>query len=208
MRVIFLLVITCMSISSYAGVGVVNGNHNCLTCHGVTIDATELKGPQLGALDSTYILEQLRLFRDGSRGDGHPGSRAMKAAVKDYTDAELERIFIWSSKLDYKTEFDYKLGSKLEGYSLYKKLCSGCHDSMLGRFFSNSPSLQSLDYDYINRQLNFYDIGYREFQTPSDHQARMITTIRSLSDNEFDVLTQFIQICSELTKEKANHDVP
>ena len=61
---------------------------------------------------------------------------------------------------------------------------------------TGSPKLKYLDVDYIVRQLHFFDEGFRNFDQPTKHQLKMQTVVKSLTDDEFEVLTRFIASAS------------
>ncbi|WP_299085319.1 hypothetical protein, partial [uncultured Paraglaciecola sp.] len=67
--------------------------NECMGCHvGQTKDGgvivNELRGPPLGGLGKQYILRQLKGFKYGWRGAGHPAARSMSDAIANYSDEE------------------------------------------------------------------------------------------------------------------------
>lgn len=175
--------------------------NECMGCHvGQTKDGgvivNELRGPPLGGLGKQYILRQLKGFKYGWRGAGHPAARSMSDAIANYSDEELKEISHWAANIQSDKHFDYSLGKGSDGYQLYSDKCKGCHDSVIGRYMTESPKINYLDTDYIIRQLHFFDEGSRNFDQPTKHQLKMQTVIKSLTDDEFEVLTRFIASAS------------
>lgn len=166
--------------------------NECLGCHIGSTSNSDVTGPPLGGLAEKYILRQLNAFKHGRRGAGHPAARSMSDAITNYSDEELKGISRWASKVQSEKNFDYSLGEGRGGYKLYRDKCKGCHDSVIGRYMTGSPKISSLDTGYIIRQLHYFDEGFRGFDQPTKHQLKMQTVVKSLTDDEFEVLTRFI----------------
>ena len=166
--------------------------NECLGCHTGSNSNGNVTGPLLGGLTETYVLRQLKAFRDGWRGAGHPAAKSMSDAITRYSDDELKVISHWASNTQSHKHFDYSLGKGGDGYQLYSDKCKGCHDSVIGRYMTGSPKISYLDTDYIIRQLHFFDEDFRGFDQPTKHQLKMQTVVKSLTDDEFEVLTRFI----------------
>ena len=166
--------------------------NECLGCHVGSTSNSDVTGPPLGGLADKYILRQLKAFKHGWRGAGHPAARTMSDAVASYSDEELKDISHWASSIKSDKHFDYLLGKGRDGYQLYGDKCKGCHDSVIGRYMTGSPKISYLDTDYIIRQLHFFDEGFRNFDQPTKHQLKTQTVVRSLTADEFEALTRFI----------------
>ena len=194
---IFALVVSMISpLAAMADNESIVYQNECLGCHGGSASNEEVTGPPLGGLTEQYSLLQLEGLKYGWRGAGHPAARIMSRAISSYSDQELLDIAHWASNIESEKHFDYSLGQGNAGYQLYVDKCKGCHDSAIGRFMTGSPKLKNLDADYIIRQLHFFDEGFRGFEQPSKHQLKMQTVIQSLTDDEFEVLTRFIDSAS------------
>jgi cytochrome c553 len=166
--------------------------NECIGCHVGSTSNGDVTGPLLGGLADKYILRQLKAFKHGWRGAGHPAARTMSDAIASYSDEELKDISHWASNIKSDKHFDYSLGKGRDGYQLYSDKCKGCHDSVIGRYMTESPKISYLDTDYIIRQLHFFDEGFRNFDQPTKHQLKMQTVVKSLTDDEFEALTRFI----------------
>jgi len=166
--------------------------NECLGCHVGSRGNGDVTGPPLGGLKESYILRQLEAFKHGLRGAEHPAARSMSDAITRYSDDELKVISHWASNTQSDKHFDYSLGKGGDGYQLYSDKCKGCHDSVIGRYMTGSPKISYLDTDYIIRQLHFFDEDFRGFERPTKHQLKMQTVVKSLTDDEFEVLTRFI----------------
>ena len=63
----------------------------CAICHGTDGHAVKDSGfASLAGLDRSYLVEQMRAFRDGKRP-----STVMQQLAKGYSDAQIERIAGW-----------------------------------------------------------------------------------------------------------------
>ncbi|MBL4761125.1 MAG: hypothetical protein JKY93_00325 [Gammaproteobacteria bacterium] len=177
---------------------------SCLSCHGSTVTDGVASGPQLGGLSKQYILEQLKGFREGLRGAGDPEAQLMSEAIKQYRGEELSEIAQWASNSESKQRFDDSRVKDSKGYQIYVDRCKGCHSSMVGRLMTGSPRLSELDSGYIIRQLNFFAEDFRSFDQPSKHQLKMQAVVKSLTDDEFVLLTRFIISASQDKEEVLN----
>lgn len=166
--------------------------NECLGCHVGSTSSSDVAGPPLGGLSYKYILRQLKAFQHDWRGAGHLAARTMSDAIANYSDKELKEISHWASNIQGEKHFDYSLGEDSDGYQLYGDKCKGCHDSVIGRYMTDSPKISCLDTEYIIRQLHFFDEGFRNFDQPTKHQLKMQTVVKSLTDDEFEALTRFI----------------
>ena len=187
-----LLIFMLPTLRAMASSETVAYQNECMGCHDGQNKARLVVGPPLGGLGEQYILRQLEGFKYGRRGSDHSAAQIMSQAIGRYSDQELKEIARWASKIKSSQHFDSALGEGSDGYQLYQEKCSGCHDSRVGRFMTGSPKLRNLEVDYIIRQLHLIDDGFRNFDQPTKHQLKMQTVIKSLTDDEFEVLTRFI----------------
>lgn len=67
----------------------------CSACHGPNATEENARFPSLSGQDRGFLVTQLRLWRDGTRG----GSELMEKAALDLTDAEIAALADWFSGL-------------------------------------------------------------------------------------------------------------
>jgi len=63
----------------------------CASCHGAVNAGNGRRHPVIAGQHEDYLAQQLRLWRDGRRGDG-PSARIMTAVARNLTDAEIEAV--------------------------------------------------------------------------------------------------------------------
>lgn len=203
MPINFLVVVILLlpTLHAMAGSGSDSYQNECMGCHVSQTNNASSVGPPLGGLSKQYILRQLKGFKYGWRGAGDPTAQSMSEAVEKYSDEELGAIAEWASNIKSNRKFENSREKGGEGYQLYQDRCKGCHESGIGRFMTGSPNLKYLDADYIVRQLQFFDKGHRGFDQPTKHQLKMQSVVRSLTDDEFEMLSRFITNASLITDE-------
>ena len=166
-------------------------HHICIACH--THNAKSIfPGPQLGGLPSDYIYQQLENFKLGLRG-GDAETEMMKNVVLGLTERQAKGLSEWASELEVVPVFDIDKATDTVGFKVYEAKCQDCHNSFIGRFMTDSPRLDGLDSGYILKQIALFKSGSRTVAEPSKHQAKMISVIKSLTDEEFLSLTTFIK---------------
>lgn len=71
----------------------------CMTCHGDEGKKPIIPSyPKLNGQNKEYLVAQIQMIKDGTRGGG--GTAAMKAMVTSLTDAEIEAISDYLSKVE------------------------------------------------------------------------------------------------------------
>jgi cytochrome c553 len=63
----------------------------CASCHGMTDPANDRRYPIIAGQHENYLVQQLRLWRDGRRGEG-PTAQIMTATARNLTDADIEAV--------------------------------------------------------------------------------------------------------------------
>ena len=58
---------------------------------------------------------------------------------------------------------------------------------------TDSPRLDGLDSKYLLKQMALFRTGSRTVMEPSKHQTKMMSVVKSLTDEEFLSLTTFIK---------------
>lgn len=165
-------------------------HHICISCH--THNAKSIfPGPQLGGLPADYIYQQLDNFKHDRRGNDAE-TEMMKNVVLGLTDKQARGLSEWTSDLEVVQVFDGNKAADSVGYKIYEAKCQDCHNSFIGRFMTDSPRLDGLDSAYMLKQLALFKSGSRTIAEPNKHQTKMLSVIKSLTDEEFLSLTRFI----------------
>lgn len=170
-------------------------HHICISCH--TYKAQSVyPGPQLGGLSADYVYQQLESFKQGLRGQDAE-TEMMKNVVLGLTDKQAKGLSEWAADLEVVPVFDYNKAVELPGYQVYQAKCQDCHSSFIGRFMTDSPRLDGLDSGYLLKQMALFKSGSRAVIDPSKHQRKMMTVVKSLTDEEFLLLTEFFKRATE-----------
>ncbi|RYH04534.1 c-type cytochrome [Salipiger sp. IMCC34102] len=70
----------------------------CVACHGPGVARKDETFPRLAGQSQIYLAQQLRLWRDGVRGDGRQSDLMVKAA-EDLTDDDIAALAAWYASL-------------------------------------------------------------------------------------------------------------
>jgi cytochrome c553 len=136
----------------------------CAGCHGPQGQGNRfMNAPNLTGLDEAYLLRQLRLFFDGTRGTQtdfygwqmHGRAKALQG------DRALRDVVAYIQTLPAHQPTPRVKGDAKAGSSHYAA-CSACHGERAeGNAQVNGPALRGLDDWYIVRQLENYRSGIR-----------------------------------------------
>lgn len=189
-KLLFIFFSLIVSAASFAD-EIARKHHICISCH--TYQAQSIyPGPQLGGLSAEYIYQQLENFKLDLRGEDAE-TEMMKNVVLGLTDKQAKGLSDWASDLEVVPVFDYNKAIDAPGYQVYQAKCQDCHSSFIGRFMTNSPRLDGLDSSYLLKQMALFKTGSRTVREPSKHQTKMMSVVKSLTDEEFLSLTAFIK---------------
>lgn len=166
-------------------------HHVCIACHTHNVPSV-YPGPQLGGLPADYIYQQLDNYKQGLRGQDAE-TEMMKSVVLGLTEKQAKGLSEWAADLEVVPLFDYNKAVDSPGYQIYQAKCQDCHSSFMGRFMTDSPRLDGLDSAYMLKQLALFKSGIRTVKEPTKHQTKMMTVVKSLTDEEFLSLTAFIK---------------
>ena len=102
----------------------------CQSCHGMKGEGRkDLEAPAIAGMQDWYVLNQLKGFRNGARGQHHldmPGMR-MRPMAKTLRDSDLEVMATYVSKLPVQpNKTTLSGGNILNGKKLFGT-CSACH---------------------------------------------------------------------------------
>ncbi len=71
---------------------------SCASCHGPGLDQTKPGFPRISGQPRPYLAQQLKLWRDGTRGGG-PRKELMEKAARNLSDAEIDALALYYSQL-------------------------------------------------------------------------------------------------------------
>lgn len=162
----------------------------CMTCHGSYGQGNPVVGgPSLAGLEPWYLERQLKLFRDGLRGqqpDYIPGYE-MRKTVEAMSDTQISNLtqFIanWSP-----TSAESTLEGDIEnGRDLYST-CAVCHGAQgEGNKVLGAPGLSGRNDWYMLKQLKLFSSGYRGSH-PDDTAGRQMRSMMESLQSEQDMI--------------------
>lgn len=108
--------------------------NSCLSCHGANAEGNILlQAPQLAGQHGSYLMRQLKGFRDGHRGIEAPDQygQLMAATVKNFSDDQFEDLVSYISSLKAITPAKtITNGDPGSGQKIFEGLCITCHGSL------------------------------------------------------------------------------
>jgi cytochrome c553 len=182
--------------------GLVNGSAeagkdkavSCGACHGADGNSVNPTWPSLAGQSATYIVDQLKAFKKGSRSNV-----LMNAQVLSLSDEDMADVAVYFSKqpaapravadasLVDKGQAIYRGGNKEEG----TPACMACHGpNGAGNPAASYPSLSGQYAIYTTAQLKAYASGERK----SDGATKVMRDIaKSLDDDDMVAVASYIQ---------------
>lgn len=155
----------------------------CATCHGSQGEGNPSIGaPRLAGQNAAYLARQLENFSSGKRAYNPQDLRgvAMRSASKGLTEADIQQLAIFYSQLNetrYMRSTAHQVGAKAGG-ELYVSTCAACHGlHAQGYAQLQAPNLNILDSEYISRQMESFDKGWRGDPEQSDQPAVWMRSI-------------------------------
>jgi len=166
----------------------------CNSCHSAAA-STPGNAPSLDGMNSEYLLEQLKNFRSDKRGfaTSSPTIREMSGQAKALQDKGLSVIANYYETLAIVNSTETVAGNINQGKMLYETNCQGCHSSVIGRFFTNSPKISHLKGSYILDQLILFAANKRKFQDENKHKNKMIEVSKRFNKKELSDITAYIK---------------
>lgn len=129
----------------------------CATCHGFDGYAKIPIAPHIGGEPASYIANQLRHFKDGSRTH-----EIMSVIAAGLDDRAILDLATWYSSFNAAATFpaQYNLDAAPEQ-------CSGCHGDDGISVMEDAPNLAAETVMYIDTQLKAFRIGKRTHEIMS-----------------------------------------
>lgn len=146
-------------------------NNTCYMCHSEHGNDPDLAFvPRLASQTSSYIEEQLKAFRDGSRADP-PATMYMWPITQKLTESEIKAAAEWFASQPAPTPYPENASLDAEGKQIFEKgvlkadvpACSSCHGAQAA---GNSifPRLAGQTPQYLLAQLRYFKSGARNDQ--------------------------------------------
>lgn len=166
----------------------------CGACHGADGNSVNPAWPSIAGQSATYIVDQLKAFKDGSRSNVLMSAQAMSLSDQDI--ADLAVYFseqppapraVADVSLVGKGEALYRGGDKKHG----APACMACHGPTgRGNPAASYPSLSGQYAVYTAAQLRAYAAGERK----TDGSKKMMRDIAALlSAEQIDAVASYIQ---------------
>ena len=166
----------------------------CTACHGPEGNSPSPLWPNIAGQNASYLMAQLKAFKDGSRSDPLMTSQAMLL-----TDEDMANLAVYFESLPAAVQSVADESLIERGEALYRggnaedkiSACLACHGpSGRGNPAAKYPALQGQHAAYTAKQLRAYANGERT----SDGKTRMMRDIASNLDKEdIAALSSYVQ---------------
>lgn len=170
----------------------------CASCHGAQAQGNaELKAPALAGQATGYLYEQLKAFKNGSRG-AHPQDIQGQVMASQLNHLELDQLQRISDFLTAQPkaipERSASLASDMEvGKDLYIRDCAACHGfNAEGVPQFKSPNLKLLSKTHLVEQFESYKKSWRG----GGQNATTVSRWMNVAANQIQDRAQVEQIAS------------
>jgi cytochrome c553 len=170
-------------------------NDACYMCHSEHGNNPHLAFvPRLAAQNATYIEEQLKAFRDGSRASP-PATMYMWPLTQQLTESEMKGVAQWYASQPPPAPFPKDTSTYEQGRAIFEKgvlqsdvaACSSCHGTEAagnGMF----PRLAGQTPQYLLSQLRYFRSGAR-----NDKRADIMKPIAShLTEAQMNAVAHYL----------------
>jgi cytochrome c553 len=164
----------------------------CVACHGVDGNSANPEWPSIAGQHESYLIRQLKAFRDGVRQNV-----LMSPMATRLTDEDIADLAAWYGSQTARggeTEpSKLKLGQKIyRGGNVEEQAmaCAACHGPTgRGNPLATYPAIQGQHATYVAAQLRAYRSGERT----SDPNQMMRAIAARLSEAEIDAVSSYVQ---------------
>lgn len=169
----------------------------CAACHGEAGEGKEeLHSPSITGLPTWYLEEQVKKFRDGSRGfhpEDLPGQQ-MRAISLGLSDEQIAEAAATVAAMPVRLTEPPPPGFDLETARYrYANECMECHRyNGKGEIVFHSAPLISLNRSYLRRQMVNYRAGLRGATEGDLYGAKMVENMKHLTDEEIELFVNYI----------------
>jgi cytochrome c553 len=164
----------------------------CVACHGIDGNSANPEWPNIAGQHASYLVRQLKAFRDGTRQNV-----LMSPMATGLTDEDIADLAAWfSSQTVHGGETE---PSKLSlGQRVFRAgnageqamACAACHGPTgRGNPLAGYPSIQGQHATYVAAQLRAYRSGTRA----DDPNGMMRAVAARLSDADIDAVASYVQ---------------
>jgi len=161
----------------------------CHLCHGMDGEASSAIYPRLAGQNKTYLIKQLKNFRDGKRK-----SDTMNEMAKGLTDEQIEALAEYFAAKPPKSHRIRDKALAAVGYYIYHKgnrfsgipACKTCHGEY-GEGNENLPRLAGQHKRYVADQLHAFDERVR-----TNDNAIMHTIASKLTELEIEAVALYV----------------
>ena len=166
----------------------------CSACHGGDGNSFNPQWPSIAGQHATYLVKQLKAFKDGSRSDPLMGAQAMMLSDQDMNDLA---VYFSGKQITAKAVADadkvdrgralYQAGDKDSGVAA----CMSCHGpNGSGNLAAAYPALSGQHASYVAAQLTAYGKGKRTTDAPT----KMMQDIAArLSEEDILAVSAYVQ---------------
>jgi cytochrome c oxidase subunit 2 len=178
----------------------------CTQCHGTKGEGTHLSlAPAIAGLPEWYVLNQLRGFRAGYRGqhfDDIPGMRMRPMSLTLASEADVEAAAAYVASMPpVKPAAELEGGDAARGQVLYAP-CTACHGpDGAGNQALGSPPLTHTNDWYLLTQLQHFKAGVRGTKPGDTNGALMRPMSMTLPDDQ--AMRDVIAFIETLAKQQA-----
>jgi len=178
----------------------------CTQCHGESGEGTRLSlAPAIAGLPEWYVLNQLRGFRAGYRGqhfDDIPGMRMRPMSLTLASEADVEAAAAYVASMPpVKPAPELEGGDAARGQALYAP-CTACHGpDGAGNQALGSPPLTNTNDWYLLTQLQHFKAGVRGTKPGDANGALMRPMSMTLADDQ--AMKDVIAFIETLAKQQA-----
>jgi cytochrome c553 len=164
----------------------------CIACHGIDGNSANPEWPSIAGQHESYVVRQLKAFRDGVRQN--PLMSPMAAGLSDQDIADLAALYSSQTARGGEAEpSKVKLGQKVyrAGNAQEQTMaCAACHGPTgRGNPLASYPAIQGQHATYVATQLRAYKTGSRT----SDPNQIMRSIAARLSEAEIDAVASYVQ---------------
>ncbi len=168
----------------------------CAACHGVDGNSVNPEWPKLAGQGAPYIVEQLKLYKDGTRPNPLMSPQAAGLSEQDM----LDLAAFYASQTTTPGAADPELVAL--GEAIYRggiidkavTACSACHGpSGKGNVPAKFPKLSGQHAAYTKSRLEAYRAIDPTMEKTYPAAAIMVSVTERLTDHEIEALAQYIQ---------------
>ncbi len=159
----------------------------CTVCHGVQLMGNSMiKAPRLSGMESWYVENQLRAFKNGWRGKHERDvvGMDMQPMAAALTEEQIKEVsaFVAATRSDHPPE---TINGDADRGKAHYSTCAACHGvNGEGNIALGSPALTGQNDWYLVRQLKHFRDGTRGGQPGDTYGMQMRASAGLLSDDE------------------------